>query len=74
MLDIDINKTKTIKEFATSSFFVQLAKNYIGKKISISGQCYISNPIPVTEGQKKDFAQYFHYDNDFKKFLKFLFI
>ena len=32
MLDIDINKTKTIKEFATSSFFVQLAKNYIGKK------------------------------------------
>ena len=43
----------------------------IGKKqISVSGQCYISNPISASKKEKQDNAQYFHYDNDFKKFLK----
>ena len=70
-LDIDLSKTNYIKEFATSEFLMNIAKNYIGSdKISISGQCYISNPAQISETEKKDNAQYFHYDNDFKKFFK----
>jgi len=70
-LDIDLGKTKFIKEFATSDFLMNIAENYINsKKISISGQCYISNPTDISESEKKDNAQFFHYDNDFKKFFK----
>ena len=70
-LDIDLSKTNYIKEFATSEFLMNIAKNYIkSKKISISGQCYISHPVQISETEKKDNAQYFHYDNDFKKFFK----
>ena len=70
-LDIDINKTNFIKDIALSSLFLNIARDYIGKKeISVSGQCYISNPKSASEKEKQDNAQYFHYDNDFKKFLK----
>tara|TARA_B100000029_G_scaffold515265_1_gene621417 strand:+ start:6383 stop:7321 length:939 start_codon:yes stop_codon:yes gene_type:complete len=70
-LDIDLSKTKFIKELATSEFFMNLSKRYINaQKISISGQCYLSNPINSSESEKKDNAQYYHYDNDFKKFFK----
>ena len=70
-LDIDLSKTNYIKEFATSEFLMNIARNYIkSDKISISGQCYISNPVQISEAEKKDNAQYFHYDNDFKKFFK----
>jgi len=70
-LDIDLSKTKFIKELATSEFFMNLSKRYINaQKISISGQCYISNPVNTSESEKKDNAQYYHYDNDFKKFFK----
>ena len=33
-------------------------------------QQHISNPTQTSESEKKDNAQYFHYDNDFKKFFK----
>ncbi len=70
-LDVNIKKTNYIKNLATSDFLLDVAKNYLGKnKISISGLCYISNPANITENEKKDNAQYFHYDNDFKKFFK----
>jgi len=70
-LEIDLNKTKNIKRIATSSFFLDIAKKYIGNdNISISSLCYISNPFETSEIEKKDNAQYFHYDNDFKKFFK----
>ena len=70
-IDIDISKTKFIRELATSSFFLQLAKDYINSnKISVSGQCYISNPLETSEKEKQDYAQHFHYDLDFKKFFK----
>lgn len=71
VLNIDISKTKYIKSLATSNFFMNIARDYINSdKISVSGQCYISNPSKITEAEKKDNAQYFHYDNDFKKFFK----
>ena len=70
-LDIDLKKTKYLKDIALSKLFLSTAKNYIGKnEISISSLCYISNPANISEKEKKDNAQYFHYDNDFKKFFK----
>lgn len=70
-LQVDLNKSKIIKKLATSNFLLHIAKNYLGnKKILIASQCYISNPIKTNKQIKKDLAQYFHYDNDFKKFLK----
>ena len=50
---------------------MDLAKKYINyNSISVSALCYISNPTQTSESEKKDNAQYFHYDNDFKKFFK----
>lgn len=71
VLNVDISKTVYIKKLATSNFFLDIAKNYINSNnISIAGQCFISNPIKISELEKKNNAQYFHYDNDFKKFFK----
>ena len=70
-IDIDLKKTKKLKELATSKFFIELSKKYLNpKKISIASQCYISNPVKISEKDKKDNAQYFHYDNDYRKFFK----
>ena len=70
-LDIDIEKTKTIKNLINNSVLKQIARSYIGsRKILVTAQCYISNPMNVSEKIKKNNAQYFHYDLDFKKFLK----
>lgn len=70
-LNINLTKTKYIKELATSNFFMDLSKKYINNdSVSVSALCYISNPTQTTESEKKDNAQYFHYDNDFKKFFK----
>ena len=70
-LDINLAKTSYIQELATSNFFMDLAKKYINyNSISVSALCYISNPTQTSESEKKANAQYFHYDNDFKKFFK----
>ncbi len=70
-IDINLKKTKILKELATSKFFIELSKKYLNPKtISIASQCYISNPIRISEKDKKDYAQYFHYDNDFRKFFR----
>ena len=70
-LDINLAKTNYIQELATSNFFIDLAKKYINNdSVSVSALCYISNPTQTSESEKKDNAQYFHYDNDFKKFFK----
>ena len=36
----------------------------------MSAAFFISNPVKITEQQKYQNAQYFHWDNDFTKFLK----
>lgn len=70
-LDINLAKTSYIQELATSNFFMDLSKKYINNdRVSVSALCYISNPTQTSESEKKDNAQYFHYDNDFKKFFK----
>lgn len=70
-LSIDMNKAKNIKKVATSKYFLDVANSYLGtNNISVSSLCYVSNPVKITEEEKKDNAQYYHYDNDFKKFFK----
>lgn len=70
-IDINLKKTKILKELATSKFLIELSKKYLNPKtVSIASQCYISNPIRISEKDKKDYAQYFHYDNDFRKFFR----
>ncbi len=70
-LEVDLNKAKKIKQFACSKFFIKIAKSYFNtSNFTISGQCYISNPFKINEQEKKDNAQYFHYDLEYKKFFK----
>jgi hypothetical protein len=70
-LEINLNKTEIIKKLACSNFFIEIAKNYLNtNNITISGQCYISNPMKISNQEKKDNAQFYHHDLEFKKFLK----
>lgn len=70
-LNIDLNKTKMLKKFVSDGFFKNIAYNYLeSKKVSVAALCYISNPMLMSEQEKKDNAQYYHYDNDFRKFFK----
>jgi hypothetical protein len=60
-----------ITNFATSSFFIYLAKKYLHTtNLSVRAQCYISNPFNSSYDEKKRNAQVFHYDCDYKKFFK----
>ena len=71
VLNINLAKTKYLKKIALSNFFTNIAQNYINSKnISVQCQCFISNPFKKNEQSKKDDAQYFHSDVDFKKFFK----
>ena len=51
--------------------FVNIAKKYLNSKnITCKVECYISNPFQPNEYEMKKNAQYYHYDCDYKKFLK----
>jgi hypothetical protein len=69
---VDLNAKNSISDFLLSSFLLKLAKSYLGSgKISISCSYFISLPKKnLTEKEKISSAQYFHWDNDFQKFLK----
>lgn len=71
VINIDINSTNYIKQIVQKSFLKNLAYSYIGSKnIYSSAICYISHPKEINEQEKKDNAQYYHYDLDFEKFFK----
>jgi hypothetical protein len=68
---IDLNKESYTRNLLTSSPFVSLAQNYLDvKNFSINASFFISNPVITPEEEKYANAQYFHWDNDFTKFLK----
>lgn len=68
---IDLNKNSKIKTFLTSKPIVSLVKNYLNTdKFSISAQFFISTPVKINDQEKYGNAQFFHWDNDFSKFLK----
>jgi len=71
VLNINLSKTKILKKIALSNFFKNIAKDYLNSEnISIYSQFFISNPFKNNKQSKKDNAQYFHSDLDFRKFFK----
>jgi hypothetical protein len=70
--NIDLKKNLVLKEFLTSKGILAIVKNYLNTNIvSINAGFFISNPVDTAEKEKYSNAQFFHWDNDFKKFLKF---
>ena len=54
-----------------SESFLNIAKGYLNKNnLTCKIECYISNPFKTDQEEMKKHAQFYHYDCDFKKFLK----
>jgi hypothetical protein len=69
--NLNLKDNSFLKEFLTSKGILTLVKNYLNTKIvSVNATFFISNPVDTNEKEKYSNAQYFHWDNDFKKFLK----
>ena len=69
---LDLKKKSILKDFLTSKEVLSIVKNYLNPKyISINASFFISNPVETSEKKKYSDAQFFHWDNDFAKFLKF---
>ena len=68
---LDLKNNSILKNFLTSKEMLTLVKNYLNTKVvSINASFFISNPVETSEKEKYSNAQFFHWDNDFKKFLK----
>lgn len=68
---LDLNNHSLLKDFLTSKEVMSIVKNYLNTKgVSINAMYFISNPVLNNEKQKHNDAQAFHWDNDFRKFLK----
>ena len=68
---IDLKKDSRVKTFLTSKPIISFAKNYLNSQsFSISASFFVSNPIEISKKEKYANAQFFHWDNDFSKFLK----
>lgn len=69
---LDLKNNLILREFLTSKEILAIVKNYLNTKVvSINAAFFISNPVETSENEKYSNAQFFHWDNDFKKFLKF---
>ena len=65
------NKKSELNKLIMSDEVLNIAKNYLNtKEISINASFFISNPLETSENEKYKNAQYFHWDNDFTKFVK----
>ena len=68
---LNLDKSKYLREVVLSKELIQLVSSYINSKIlSINASYFISLPVKTSEQEKFENAQYFHWDNDFRKFLK----
>ena len=68
---INLREKNIVSEFLLSKQILDFAKNYLNtNKVSISASYFISLPAKIDEKEKINNAQYFHWDNDFKKFFK----
>jgi len=69
---LDLNVSNSISSFLLSKKFLTLAKSYLfTEEITVSSSYFISFPnSKLEEKDKISNAQYFHWDNDFTKFLK----
>ena len=68
---ISLDRSKYLKDFILSKELLTLVSSYINTKtLSINVSYFISLPVNISEKEKFENAQYFHWDNDFRKFLK----
>ena len=68
---IDIRKNSDLKDLLLSEPILDLARSYLNcKTLSLNVSFFVSNPINISEKEKYQNAQYFHWDNDFTKFFK----
>ncbi len=68
---VNLNKKSSVRDLLTSDLFLKIASQYLEtKKFSINAAYFLSNPLEISEQEKYSNAQYFHWDNDFRKFLK----
>ena len=60
-----------LKKIVLSNEILEIVSNYIGSNtISINSTYFISLPLDTDKYEKYENAQFFHWDNDFTKFLK----
>lgn len=70
-IDLNSKTSSKIKDFLISHEIISIVKAYLNTKtISINASFFISNPVRTSNVEKYSNAQYFHWDNDFTKFLK----
>ena len=68
---LNIEKCSALKRLIISKDIIDIASKYINsKRLSINVSYFISLPVKTSESEKYKNAQYFHWDNDFTKFLK----
>jgi len=67
----DLKKESRLKDFILSESITDLVRSYLNtNNFSVNASFFISSPLHTSEEEKYRNAQYFHWDNDFKKFLK----
>jgi len=68
---IDLKKENSVRSFLISKPIVSLVQNYLNSEaFSISASFFISTPLEISKKEKYSNAQFYHWDNDFSKFLK----
>ena len=68
---LSLHNNSLLKDFLLSDAMVNLAKSYLNTSdFSVNASFFVSNPVQISEIEKYQNAQYFHWDNDFKKFFK----
>ncbi len=68
---LDIKKSSDLKDLLLSEPILDLARSYLNcKTLSVNASFFVSNSINISEKEKYENAQYFHWDNDFTKFFK----
>ena len=65
------NNSTFLNEIALSKNLINIVSSYLNSEnITCKIQCFISNPFLSSKEERKKNAQFFHYDCDYKKFLK----
>ena len=65
------NKNSSLNKVILSDEIINIARSYLNtNELSINATFFISNSLKISEEEKYQNAQYFHWDNDFTKFFK----
>ena len=68
---LSLHNNSLLKDFLLSEAMVNLVRSYLNTNdFSVNASFFVSNPVQISEIEKYQNAQYFHWDNDFKKFFK----